>query len=161
MARRKGSCSVIFLLLILSAFKVIVTDRSIFYEVLSGKSEANIDRELSRLNTEKSTSLVNAFKGALQMKKAGFVKGAGNKVKMFKNGALLLEEEIKSNPKNVEYRFIRLSIQENAPKILKYNKNLNEDKKLIIEGFKKLDPELQKVIKNYAEGSDFLKIDNF
>jgi hypothetical protein len=160
MTNRKWSYSVIFLLLILSAFKVIVTDRSTFYEALSGKSEADIDRELSRLNAEKSTSIVNAFRGALHMKKAGFVKGSGNKVKMFKSGALLLEEEIKGNPKNVEYRFIRLSIQENAPKILKYNKNLNEDKKMIIEGFKKLDPELKKVVKNYADKSDFLKIDD-
>jgi hypothetical protein len=134
-------------------------DRSAFYEALSGNSEQSIDNELKQRDRDKSSPLNNAFKGALLMKKAGFLKGAGSKVKMFKSGAVLLEEEIKKDPKNIEYRFIRLTIQENAPKILKYNKNLNEDKKLIIENYGKLAPDLKKVIKSYTSGSAILKMD--
>jgi len=160
MTKRKWSYSVVFLLLALCAFDIKGIDRSALYAVLAGNSEVEVDKELKRLDAEKSTSLTNAFEGALKMKKAGFIKGAGNKVKMFKSGALLLEEEIRSNPGNTEYRFIRLSIQENAPKVLKYNKNLSEDKKMIVEGYKRLDPDLKKVVKNYAAGSDIIKIDD-
>lgn len=160
MTKRKWSYTVVFFLLVFCAFKIKSVDRLSFYKVFAGKSEAEIDKELKILQAENGSSLKNAFVGALKMKKASFIKGAGNKVKMFKSGALLLEEEIKGNPGNIEYRFIRLSIQENAPKVLKYNKNLNEDKKLILEGYHRLDPDLKKVIKNYAVGSDVLKMDD-
>lgn len=91
------------------------------------------------------------------MKKAGFLKGVNNKVKTFKKGAGLLEGEIRIIRDNVEYRFLRLIIQEHAPKILKYNKNLEEDKKVVLTGYEKLDPDLQKIIKNYSASSGVIK----
>lgn len=147
----------IVLLVALASFHSIGRDRSSFFEVLSGNSEANIDKELAKLESENATSVVKARKGALLMKKAEFVKGAGNKVKTFKAGAKLLEGEISENPDNIEYRFIRLTIQEHAPGILKYNKNMQADKQLIVSNFKKLDEDLKKVIRSYSEDSKIIK----
>lgn len=147
---------VVFLFFLCSwTFKGI--DRTTFYEALSSGSQEKIDIEIGKLNNTKTSSLTNAYLGALLMKKAGFLKGAGAKVKTFKNGADLLEEEIKSNPKNPEYRFIRLTIQEHAPAILKYSKNKEEDKNVIVSAFDDLEPDLQRVVRDYSADSKVIK----
>jgi len=58
------------------------------------------------------------------MKKAGLVAGVGNKLKVFKTGLQELEASIKQDNTNAEYRFMRLMIQENAPGILGYKKEI-------------------------------------
>jgi hypothetical protein len=148
----------IFFVILLSSFSAKIIDRQAFYKVLSDNSKEGIDREIARLGEEKGSSLSRAYLGAMYMKKSGFVKGAGDKIRTFKKGAVMLEEEIKSNPSNVEYRFLRLTVQENAPKILKYDKQLNEDKRAIIEGYERAEPDLKKIIKNYAAGSKVIKV---
>lgn len=135
-------------------------DKTSFYEALSSGSEKKIEAEIAKLNNTKTASLTNAYLGALLMKKAGFLKGAGAKVKAFKKGAGLLEEEINANPANPEYRFIRLTIQEHAPAILKYNKNKAEDKKVIMSAFGDLEPDLQRIIKDYSRSSKVIKVDD-
>lgn len=132
-------------------------DKEVFYKALSSGQEDSIDRALARLQTEKSSPKVNAYKGALTMKKAGFVKGVGGKVKTFKKGAELLEDEIKSNPDNTEFRFLRLTVQEHAPGILKYNKEIDADKQAVVSGYDKLDADLKNVIADYAKDSKVLK----
>ena len=141
-----------------SSFGPKITDKQAFYKVLAAGSEENIEKEISRLSEEKKTSFTNAYLGSLYMKKAGFLKGAANKVKTFKKGAQMLEKEINDNPAIVEYRFLRLTIQENAPKILKYNKELSADKKIIEDGYERLEPDLKKVIKDYATGSKVINV---
>ena len=144
----------------LSAFNVSEISKSEFYKVFSTKSEAGIDAMIEKLEQEKPSSLLSAYKGALYMKKADFVKGVNEKVRTFKKGAKLSENEIVKKTSNTEYRFLRLTVQEHAPKILKYNKDLNADKKAIETGFKDLNPELKKIIKEYTAGSKVLKIDD-
>lgn len=132
-------------------------DKGVYYKALSSGEEASIDKVLAKLENEKSSSKVNAYKGALTMKKAGFVKGVGGKVKTFKRGASLLEDEIKSNPGNTEFRFLRLTVQEHAPGILKYNKEIDADKQAVVSGYDKLDADLKNVIADYAKDSKVLK----
>lgn len=132
-------------------------DKRIYYKALSSGEEESIDKVLAKLETEKSSSRVNAYKGALTMKKAGFVKGVGGKVKTFKKGVTLLDDEIKGNPGNTEFRFLRLTIQEHAPGILKYNKEIDADKQAVVSGFDKLDADLKNVIADYAKDSKVLK----
>lgn len=132
-------------------------DKEVYYKALSGGEEESIDKVLAKLEAEKSSPKVNAYKGALTMKKAEFVKGVGGKVKTFKKGAHLLEDEIKSNPGNTEFRFLRLTVQEHAPGILKYNKEIDADKQAVVSGYDKLDPDLKNVIADYAKDSKVLK----
>ncbi len=132
-------------------------DKGAYYKAFSSGEEESIDRVLAKLETEKSTPKVNAYKGALTMKKAGFVKGVGGKVKTFKKGVQLLEDEINSHPDNTEFRFLRLAIQEHAPGILKYNKEIDADKQAVVSGYDKLDAHLKNVIADYAKDSKVLK----
>lgn len=93
------------------------------------KSEA-FYKELKNVKNSDDAVLVG-YKSASIVLKARFIKGVKEKKSLFKEGVTLLESKIKSNPKNIELRLIRLSIQENTPKILKYKKNISEDKSFI------------------------------
>lgn len=141
----------------LTTFGFVQSEKKDFYIALSSGEESAIDQALANLEKEKPSSRINACKGALTMKKAGFQKSVKVKVKTFKKGAYMLEDEIKSNPANTEYRFLRLTIQEHAPKVLKYNKQLDEDKQAVIAGFGKLDNDLKAIVSNYAKDSKVLK----
>lgn len=149
------------LLFFLSSNIMREVDKGEFYKVFSSTSQESIDGMISRLDQEKTSSLVLAYQGALYMKKAGFVKGVGGKVKTFKKGAHLLEEEIKRNPANAEYRFLRLAIQEHAPGILHYDKNLEEDKSAVTNGFAKFNANLKTVVADYVKDSKVLKESDF
>ncbi|CAG4994845.1 hypothetical protein DYBT9275_01480 [Dyadobacter sp. CECT 9275] len=156
--RRAAILLVIMAPVILSAFAQATIDRNDYYQILSSESEPGIDGMLKKLETEKQSSQVMAYTGAMLMKKAGFVKGVNGKVKTFKKGVRLLESEIDANPANVEYRFLRLTIQENAPHILKYNQNLAGDKEAILTSYRKLDTTLKNVIADYSRNSKVLKL---
>jgi hypothetical protein len=71
------------------------------------------------------------YLGGLQTIWANHVFNPINKLKTFKEGKINIEKAIKLDPDNVELRFIRLSIQKNAPSFLGYNSNINSDKEFI------------------------------
>lgn len=128
-----------------------------FYKTLASENISDINAQLGIL----SGSLVaekDAYEGALLMKKSGLLIKAKDKLNTFKNGRLKLENSISGNRNNTEFRFLRLIIQEQAPKIVKYRSNLDEDKQNILANFKNLSPILQQVMQNYSEKSTVLKI---
>ena len=123
---------------------------------MSSNSETEITNKLQQLEKEKTSSLILAYKGALIAKKASFEKKATQKIKLFKTGVTLLETEITKSPKKIEFRFLRLAIQENCPKILKYNQHIKNDVAVITAGYPKLNKELKKIILDYAKSSKTL-----
>ena len=146
----------IFALLLVTVFWSFTTS-SIVYDALKGDSLDKIEKALTSVDAAGESSLNKAYKGALLMKKAGFQGTPSKKVKVFKQGHELLETEIKTYPENIEYRFLRLAVQENAPKILKYNKNINEDKAEIIANYNQLGADLKAHIQEFAANSENLK----
>ena len=128
-------------------------DRQSFFNAFRGESLEVMEKTLERLHQEPVSPKTNAYQGALIMKKASFQKTAKQKIAEFKQGASLLEAAISSSPKNAEFRFLRLCIQENAPKILKYNKNIDSDKELIIQTYPHLNSQLKLIIFNYSKTS--------
>ena len=146
----------IFAILLISTFWI-STISTIVYEALKSDSLETVESALTSLNAENANSLNNAYAGALTMKKAGFIKVPAKKVKIFKQGHQLLEGEIAAHPNNIEYRFLRLAVQENAPKILKYDQNIDEDKAMILANYKGLNPQLKKHIQEYSMNSLILK----
>jgi hypothetical protein len=72
---------------------------------------------------------------------------------LVKDGATSLEEIVKNNPNNAELRVIRMSVQENVPKIVGYNKNLKEDKTFLINNYSKQNSDLKSYIKQFANQS--------
>lgn len=128
-------------------------DRKAIYTALASDSKELVQKQLDGLQNAKESSEVKAFKGALQMKAAQFQKTAKDKMELFNAGKKTLESEIKSNDGNVEYRFLRLLIQENAPKQLKYNGNISEDATAIIAGYSKLKEATKAALETYAKKS--------
>ena len=132
-------------------------DRKAIYNALASESKEIVQKQLDVVQGMKESSEVKAFKGALQMKAAQFQKTAKDKMSLFNAGKKVLESEIKSNDANVEYRFLRLLIQENAPKQLKYDGNIEEDALSIVAGYSKLKESTKTAIESYAKKSVSLK----
>ena len=106
--------------------------------------------------TKKDNKTLVAYKGALTALVSKQKKGVKEKKEYFKNGVSLIEFAIKSAPNNIEIRLIRLSVQQNSPKFLKYNKNINEDKAFIFKNLKKVkSTSLKKYIQGYILQSKY------
>jgi hypothetical protein len=134
-------------------------DKKTYYDTLGSDSLEALNKMMVQVEQEKSSSLNNAYKGVLIAKKASFTKNAVEKLKSFKEGVRMLEQEIKLHPNLVELRFLRLTLQENTPKILNYKDNINEDVKAISQGYAKLGKDLKSIIGKYAKKSTVLTSD--
>jgi hypothetical protein len=154
-------CSFKKILLLIAIFNYSFTVNSFskkdFYRALSGNSVEKINQEIGILENGNPVQSADAYKGALYMKKASFPATLNEKLSLFKNGKALLENEIAKQTGNIEFRFLRLIIQENAPGFLAYNNNIQEDKNSIINGFSKLDIELKNIILEYSKQSKILQ----
>ena len=135
-------------------------DRTDFYTALAGSNANDID-ELLIVLKESSLPEKEAYEGALLMKKAGLLSKAKEKLRVFKSGREKLEAAIQKEPKNVEYHFLRLLIQENVPKVVKYKTNIKNDSTLIRSSFKDLPLFLQKAIRDYSKKSKILNPSDF
>ncbi len=135
-------------------------DRSAYYAAMASDKLAPVDDLLKSLE-HVSFDSKKAFVGALLMKKAGLVSGLNNKLSTFKDGHAKLEDEIKKDSENAEFRFLRLMIQENAPAILNYSSNKEDDKKMILKSYKGMSATVQKAITDYSKRSKVLKPSDF
>ena len=125
-----------------------------YYKAFKGERETEMDAVLKKLEATKETSLVLAYRGA------SLQQSTKEKLSLFKQGRKLLENEILYHPANVEYRFLRLAVQEHCPKILHYSGQLDEDKKIIEDGFSKQEKVLQDIILDYASQSEVLSVEH-
>jgi len=129
--------------------------KSTYYSIMSSGRIKKINAELNLLNSDSITGK-EAYEGALLMRKAGLVKLPTEKLKLFKVGRIKLETSLLTDSTNGEYHFLRLMIQENAPKIVKYHNDLEIDKLYIEKSFKSLSPVVQNAIINYSKNSKIL-----
>lgn len=132
-------------------------DRSVFYAVISSDKLNEINNQLNIIK-ESSIFEKDAFEGALLMKKSGLLTNVREKLSFFKAGRTKLESSISKYKDNTEYRFLRLIIQEHAPRIVKYRDEIDEDSQLIQTNFKNLSILLQQVIMDYSKNSTALKV---
>lgn len=143
----------ILLFVFASGFSLDNFSRSEFYHVFEEGSLDKMEDLSLQINEAKE---LEAYRGAILMKLSGLQKSASIKLKTFKSGRLLLESSINKNPNNSEWRFLRFMVQENAPKVVKYSSNLDEDKSEIINNFNAFDKKMQSIIKKYAQKSMLL-----
>jgi hypothetical protein len=155
---------VVFNLILIFSFAVVqgksqhrVFDKSAFYAVIKSGNTGEIEDQIIRVR-ELLIPEKDAYEGTLLMKKSGLVAGAKEKLSIFKSGRSKLESSISKDSNNTEYRFLRLIIQEHAPKVVKYQKELETDSKMIQTNFKGLSPFLQQVIFDYSKNSKVLKM---
>lgn len=83
-------------------------------------------------------------------------KHAGNpfsKLSYFNDGKKFLEAAVSKSPESLEIRFLRYTTQMEMPDFLGYNRNKSEDKKFILEHYRKSDDTVL-----VSQIKDFLKI---
>ena len=96
-----------------------IFERAVFQEV---SCDSIIDFCKGKINQK-----CEAYLGAALILKAKHVNSPISKLSFFRKGRKKLDDVIDKNPNFVEYRWLRYSLQKNAPSFLNYNKNLNMD----------------------------------
>jgi len=132
-------------------------DKSAFYSSMASNNLEEINNQLIILKGV-TINEKEAYEGALLMKKAGLVSKAKEKLSLFKSGRLKLEAAIKKDKENTEFSFLRLIIQEHAPKIVEYRNDLKNDSLLIRSNYKNLPQVVQQAINEYSKNSKVLKL---
>jgi len=108
----------------------VLPDRPTIYATLNAATTAEeIDQQIESLPNE-VPNLRTGYEGALLMRKAGLVSGPFNKLATFRTGRARLEKALDNGKLNPELHFLRLIIQEHAPRILNYKGNLRATKPL-------------------------------
>jgi len=130
------------------------------------KKAAQDKTKVSSLNTQLASVTKNdkpilvAYKGAGIALKGRYAKKIKDKKQFFVEGVSLVEYALKKAPNNIELRFIRLGIQENTPKLLKYKGKIIEDKDYILSRFKAVkSSNLKKHIKDYVLQSNVFSVE--
>ncbi len=128
--------------------------RTAYKEAAQDKTKVEtFHKSMSRVH-EKDNPILVAYKGASIALLAKQAKSIKDKKEGFQEGVSLIEMAIDKSPNNIEVRFVRLSIQENTPKILKYKSNIDADKQFILAQFKNIKfSHLKNHIKDYISQS--------
>ena len=130
-------------------------DKAGFYAAIASGKREEIDKELS-IVTAAGIREREAYEGALLMRKAGLLPRAKEKLATFKSGYSKMENSIAKDSGNAEYHFLRLIIQEHAPKVVHYDKDRENDSRIVIRAFPTLSPVLQKAVRDYCPHSKLL-----
>ena len=131
--------SIFIFILLLGLFSPSLTKVRTDYKKSFNSKEVTLQLNKYLAEVKKTDKkLLVAYKGAVLILMAKYSKVIKEKKTFFKEGATLLNFAIFEEPANVEMRCIRLSIQENAPKLLKYRANKTEDKQLINDEYENI-----------------------
>ena len=105
--------------------------------------------------TNLSTPTHRAYFGAALALKAKYGQNVREKKEFFVEAVEYIEAAVKAEPNNIEIRLIRLSVQENSPRIVKYKTNMDEDKAMILQNYNTQNTAVKKCIKDYISNSEF------
>ncbi len=98
---------------------------------LAASNETLCNKMIEELKTNDKNTIYLAYLGAYQTIWANHVLSPFSKLNTFNAGVKNIEKAIKKDPNNVEIRFLRYSVQKNAPSFLGYNKEKAEDEKFL------------------------------
>lgn len=135
-------------------------DKAAFYAVMKSGDIDAIDNEIRDLSAAPEKER-DGYTGALLMKKADLLKKNKDKLKSFKEGRIKLETALMADPDHTEFHFLRLTIEEHAPRIVKYRSDIEKDKAFVIKNFKSLSPAVQHAILDYCSNSKVLHKEDF
>jgi hypothetical protein len=120
-----------------SAYGQTGINKDAFFNAMAGNSVLAMEQQLKALKNL-STPEKEAFEGAMQMRRSATIAVPAKRLSLFRQGHRKLETAIGRSPENAEYRFLRLMVQENAPRSLGYNKNIDEDSRFIKDHFRSM-----------------------
>ena len=110
--------------------KKIIALRQLYYEASEDGDQADILFEQLESVPEDADPLLVAYRAMSNMIQSRDSYNPINKVSYFDDGKRLLERSIERDPTNPELRFLRYSVQDNAPFFLDYSSNKEEDAKI-------------------------------
>ena len=120
----------------------------------AAEDEASAKKLMKITSDKKNEPLFLGYHGASQMMMAKHVGNPFKKLSYFNKGKDMYTAAINADPSNVELRFLRFSVQAEAPGFLNYKQNLEEDKKILLTFTPQLeDAELKRMILNYLAHS--------
>jgi hypothetical protein len=120
----------------------------------ANQSNANTQAFIDVAEKQSSSDpIISGYKAAAQIMEAKVTKEKGKRKLFVKTGATSLESIIKTNPNNIELRVIRLSVQENIPKIVGYHSSLKDDKTFILSNYGKQNSALKSYVQKFAAQS--------
>lgn len=100
----------------------------------------------------KSKAIDWAYKGAANMIYAQHVQKLEERKKYLQEGVQWIEKAVAKDPENPEIRFVRLSIQEHIPKVVKYKASVAADRAFLQEHLTRIsDIELKTLIQHYLQ----------
>lgn len=135
-------------------------EKAEFYEVMKSGTLDAINKELEAVKGIPETER-GGYEGALLMKKAGLLKRPKERLNFFKQGRIKLETALLADGDNTEFHFLRLAIEEHAPKIVKYHADIEKDKAIVLKNFKSQPPAVRHAILDYCENSKVLHKEDF
>lgn len=143
--------TILFISFFILIFKLNLSEvRLLYKEANSSKENTMALYQKLESVTKNDNKVLVAYKGAVLAMTAKYEKGSKHRIEIFKNGISFVEYAIEVEPQNLEIRFVRLSLQQNSPKFLKYNKHLGEDKKFVLTNYSHIQSsELKNYIKDY------------
>ncbi|MFT3902718.1 MAG: hypothetical protein QM727_06070 [Niabella sp.] len=130
-------------------------NEEMFFKAISSNSLSEMQSSLKMVVNSGSKDK-EAFEGAMLMRMADKVSVPAKKMAQFKQGHKKLEKAIAANPNNATYRFLRLMIQENAPRALGYHKDIAEDSRFVAANNKSVSAAVQHAITGYSKKSKAL-----
>jgi len=135
-------------------------EKAEFYSIMKSGDVTAVDNEMAALDNAPAKEK-DGYTAALLMKKAGLMKKPKDRLKLFKEGRIKMETALMADNENAEFHFLRLAIEEHAPKIVKYHADIQKDKALVIKNFKNLSQAVQHAILDYCSNSKVLHREDF
>lgn len=123
--------------------------RTLFLSAAQSEDKVN---ELLKLteNAPKEDVVMRGYQGAARTLLAKYSINPVTKINHFKKGKNILESALSASPNNIELRYLRLTIQENVPRMLGYSDMIDKDRAFLREKLPGLaDKQLAKMISDY------------
>ena len=128
----------------------ILSLRKLYYASVSEKTQSTNFLKIMESMDVASDPLLTSYKGMAYLLMANHCSNPYSKWNNFMKGKTLLEDAVQRNPWNIEIRFMRLCVQTNVPSFLGYSKNIESDKKFLLEQWKSMtDIDLKNKILQY------------
>ena len=134
----------------------IIELRKLYYKAYDNKRSADEFFSVMMEVKNSTTPLMMGYSGMAYMMKAKFLYNPYTKMSSFTTGKDLLNNAINKDPESIELRFMRFCAQTNAPRFLGYNRQIKEDKAIVLAKWRKCtDIDLKIKIKDVLLKSDY------
>ncbi len=164
---RLGTAVVVLLVVVCSAHAASFSEQELRDEYYASESSSKAsDKFYEKMKSvaEDAPPVQLGYKGMSALLKSKHSINPKNKLSYFSEGKQLLEQAISRAPENVELRFLRYGVQDNAPFFLDYTENLKEDRKALVSYLASVDinngiPDLASRIAQYLNDQGDLSSD--